>query len=320
MALPNEADILKPGVEPRDEIEVVIEDAPAVELEVIDDTPPGDRNRKPLPEGEAEPTEEEMEQYSESVKRRIAKMKHGIHDERRAKEAAARERDEAIAVAQRILAEKNALESKYSLGEDAFISQSKEKTDMAMANAKREYKAAYDIGDADAMADAQEKISTIALERKQAEEWSRQSAQRKEIARQEPAPVVQSPQQYQSKAPEPDDDAQAWASKNKWFGQDEEMTAFAYGVHDKLTKSGIDPAADSDEYYKKLNARMREVFPGYEWGDAPKKKSPTSVVAPVNRTSKTATRVTLTQSQVAVARRMGITPLQYATELAKLES
>ena len=314
MALPDEADTLKK--EP--DIEVHIEDEPEVELEIVDDTPQEDKGRKPLPEGDAEPTEEEMEQYSDAVKKRIAKMKHGLHDERRAKEAANRERDEAVAVAQRVFSEKKALEARYVQGEDAFIKQTQEKTGLTMAEAKREYKAAYEIGDADAMADAQEKMAMVALERKDAETWARQATQRKESAGQEQNNPVQRQPSSQATANEPDPDAVSWAAKNKWFGVNKVMTGAAYGVHDELVESGVNPS--TSEYYQKLNIRLREEFPSYEWSDTPKKKSITSVVAPVNRTSKTARRVTLTQSQVNLAKRLGLTNLEYATELAKLEA
>lgn len=319
-ALPDEKDTLKESEKPA-ELEVVIEgEETPVEVAVVDDTPPEDRNRKPLPEGEAEPTDEEMEHYSDAVKKRIAKMKHGIHDERRAKEAAARERDEAVALARRVMEEKKALEARYTQGEDALITQTKERADLSMADAKRMFKQAYELGDADAMAEAQEKISAIAMEKKQADVWAQQATQRKqESARQAETPVVQSAQSSQNPIPEPDSDAKDWATKNKWFGQHKIMTATAYGVHDELIEQGLDPKTDSAEYYQKLNAKMREVFPTYEWSDTPKKKPITTVVAPVNRTSKTATRVTLTRSQVAVANRLGLTPLQYATALAKLQ-
>jgi len=316
MALPDEKDLLKPGEIPDDDIEVHIEGD--VEVDIIDDTPEEDRNYKALPEGEAEPSDEEMEEYSDKVKKRLSKMRHGLHDERRAKEAATRERDAAVATAKTLLEEKKALESRYQQGEDAFINQAKEKVSMSMAEAKREFKAAYEIGDADAMAEAQEKISTIAAEKQRTEEWSRQSTQRKQNTGQPENDVIQSAH-TSPPVPEPDPDAVGWAAKNKWFGADEEMTQFAYGVHAKLVNSGIDPKIDSVEYYKKLNTRMREVFPTYEWGDTQKRKQ-TSVVAPVNRTTKTARRVTLTQSQASVAKRLGLTPLQYATELAKLEN
>lgn len=318
MSLPDEKDILKPGEKP-DELEVVVGDGDGIEVEVVDDTPPEDRNRKPLSEGEAEPTEEEMEQYSEAVKRRIAKMKHGIHDERRAKEAALRREEEAIALAQKLLMEKKALENRYVQGEDAFISQAKDKAELAMEAAKREYKAAYELGDADKMADAQEKMALIATERKEADIWARQAAQRKEATRQQAEDVVQSRQPSQVSAPEPDPDAKAWAAKNKWFGENKRMTNMAYAIHDELISEGLDPLGDATEYYSRLNTEMREAFPTYEWSDKPKQRQPASVVAPVARSTKAAKRITLTQSQVAVARRMGITPEQYAIELAKLE-
>lgn len=318
--LPEEKDIIKPDPTMENDkvvVEVIQEDGK--DIEVVSDVPPADRNRKPLPADDKAPTEEELESYSEEVRRRIGKEIHRAHDERRAKEAAARERDEAIATAQRLLQEKKALEQRYKAGEDAFITQTKEKVTLSMAEAKRAYKAAYESGDADAMADAQEKIAEAKLEQQRAEEWSRQAAQRKEeSARQAEEDVVQSRQSQQVRTPEPDPEAVDWAAKNKWFGTNKVMTSTAYGIHDELVEQGIDPGRDASEYYKKLNARMREIFPAHEWGDTPKK--PTSVVAPVSRTSKTATRVKLTQSQVAVAKRLGLTPLQYATELAKLEN
>jgi hypothetical protein len=317
--LPNESDTLKKDALSLDNIEVETEDD-GVAIEVIDDTPPEDRNRKPLQE-DPEPSEDEMAEYSEAVKRRISKMKHGLHDERRAKEAAARERDEAISVANRILAEKKALESRFAQGETVFLAKTKETADMSMVNAKRMYKEAYELGDADKMADAQELMANIAMEKKQTEEWSRQAvARQQESTRQEEQRVVQSAQSSRNQASEPDQDATAWAAKNKWFGQNKEMTAFAYGVHDTLVEDGIDPKLDASEYYSRLNKRVREVFPDYEWKDAAPKNQTRSVVAPVNRTTKTTTRVRLTQSQLSVAKRMGITPQQYALEVAKLEN
>lgn len=326
MALPDEKDTLKPGVESEDaDLEIVIgegeeaEGEEAPEVDIVDDTPPEDRNRKPLPEGDKEPTEEEMEAYSEAVQKRIRKETHRYHDERRAREAVQRERDEAIAASKRLLEEKRALESRYQYGEQAYISQSKEKADLAMSAAKRSYKEAYEIGDADAMADAQEKMAVIASERRESEAWARQVAQRTENARQSQSEVVQSQPSPSTQPPAAEPEALEWAQKNPWFGADEEMTQFAYGAHSKLIANGLDPIRDSSEYYSRLSARMREVFPNYAWKDAPKKKHVTSIVAPVNRTTKTSKRVTLTQSQLNVAKRLGLTPLQYAQEVAKLQ-
>jgi hypothetical protein len=323
--LPDEKDTLKPGVENEDDdLEIIVgegeeaeDDEP--EIEVVDDTPPEDRNRPKLSESDTEPTEEEMEAYSEAVQKRIRKETHRYHDERRAREAVQRERDEAIAAAKRLLEEKKALESRYKMGETAYITQSKEKAELSMAAAKRAYKEAYEIGDPDAMADAQEKMALIAAEKREAEVWARQIEQQKQNAGQLQQEVVQSQpsQSAQPSAAEPE--AQEWARKNPWFGQDEEMTQFAYGAHSKLVANGLDPIRDSSEYYSRLNARMREVFPNYDWRDAPKKKHVTSIVAPVNRTTKQSKRVTLTQSQLNVAKRLGLTPVQYALEVAKLK-
>jgi hypothetical protein len=119
--------------------------------------------------------------------------------------------------------------------------------------------------------------------------------------------------------PKSDPEVDEWVSKNGWFNTNKRMKSVAYTIHDELIAEGIDPGIDSKEYYRKLDAEMRNSFPTYDWKDSQPKK-PRSVVASVTRSPKQATRVVLTQSQVAVARRMGITPLQYATELAKLEA
>jgi hypothetical protein len=164
-------------------------------------------------------------------------------------------------------------------------------------------------------------MTAVALERRQTEDWSRQSAQRKQNVGQEPQHVVQRPPSAQDTTPAVNPDAAAWAAKNTWFGQNKRMTSIAYTIHDELVTEGIDPAAEPQAYYRKLNSEMRAAFPDHEWGDAtPKKKTITSVVAPVNRTSKTTTRVTLNKSQLSVAHRLGLTPEQYAIEVAKLEA
>ena len=319
MALPNESDLFK-GSKAEDGDGVEVDLGGDVELEIIDDTPEKDRGHADLPAGvEIDPTEDELGEYSDKVKARISKMTKARHDERRGKEQAIRERDEAVAAAQRLFQEKKQLEARNQLGEDAFLSQAQEKINLKMGEAKRAYKAAYEVGDADKMADAQEQMAVAATERKQAEMWAQNAQARKQNAGQEQENVVQSAHTSQAAAPRPDEDAIDWAEKNKWFGQNNKMTQFAYGVHADLIEEGIDPKADAGVYYQRLNKELRTTFPDYEWGDTPKRKV-TSVVAPVNRTSKTKTKVTLTQSQVAVAKRMGVSPLQYAIELAKLEA
>lgn len=327
MALPNESDLFKGGsvsaeADPtmvNDEYEVVPE---GVEVEVIDDTPPRDRNRPALTTS-PEPTDEELESYSEDVRKKLSKMKHGIHDERRAKESAQRERDEAIQLAKRAMAERQDIESRFNHGEEVFVGQSREKLDMKMSEAKRAYKAAYELGDADKMADAQEAMAMLAADRKQVDGWANNVAQRKQQkAGQEQETSVNSQPTQQAAQPQPDEDAVKWAKKNPWFGDHTPMTYYAYGVDAELTKAGVDPRADAEEYYTRLDTEMRERFPDYAWTDNPKKRSVNSVVSPVSRTAArgSKTRITLTQSQLSVAKRLGLTPIQYATELAKLEA
>lgn len=293
-----------------------VQEPDEVDVEIIDDTPEQDRNRPKLKKN-PEPTEEELDNYSESVKKRINDLRYGYHDERRAKEAAIREKEELAVFAQKLLREKQDLEQRYARGEEFAVGQIKEKATLTLESAKKQYKDAFEAGDVEAMAAAQEKMMEAALERKKYEEWRPQQLQTVENYE-----TIQPTQQIAQQQPQakPDPTALSWAEKNEWFGQDEEMTAFAYGVHDKLVKAGIDPRIEPDLYYRKIDERIREVFPQkFEAPQKPKQKS-ASIVAPVSRSTNTARKVVLTASQQRVAKRLGLTPQQYAQELAKLEA
>ena len=285
------------------------------EVEIIDDTPVQDRNKKPLNKN-PEPSEEELEAYSDGVKKRINELRHGYHDERRAKEAAVREKEELVAFAQKLLQEKQELQKRYAAGEEFAVGQIKEKATLSLESAKKQYKDAFEAGDVEAMASAQEKMMEAALERKKYEEWRPQQLQTDENYE-----TIQSVKQTAPEAPRPDSRATSWADDNKWFGQDEEMTAFAYGVHDRLVKAGVDPRIEPDLYYRKIDERMREVFPDkFEGSQKPLAKKPATVVAGVSRTPSSSKKVVLSASQQRVAKRLGLTPQQYAQELAKLEA
>lgn len=322
MSLPKEEDIL---VDYQDENQTELDLSPEDEVEegeievvIEDDTPAADRGRKPLEE-DPEPDDSEVEAYSEKVKQRISKMRHGIHDERRAKEAAMRERDEAVSMAKRIIEEKKTLEERNRVGESAYIAQAKERVDMALKEAKREFVVAHEEGNSEKLADLQERISAITAEKYRVDGWT-QTQQSQVAALQTPQPVVQSQPTQRPQPPVPDEDAQKWAGKNTWFNKDKVMTAVAYAVHDELVASGIDPKMEPSEYYGTINKRMRERFPEHAWGDSPRKTRTHANVASVGRTTNTARRVVLTQSQVSIATRLGLTPEQYAKELAKLEA
>lgn len=287
-----------------------------VELEVVDDTPEQDRNRKPLPKEVVEQLEEEdpdVEQYSAKVRERINQMKKAWHDERRAKEAALRERDEAARVAQMAFNQRQEYLKQLQSGETWALEQAKQRVSLQLEGAKRAYREAYEAGDADKMVEAQHALNMATMEFQQV---SGLQPRYKDIeALQQPMPVVQQPQQptQQFRPPEPDSRAKEWGEKNNWFGKDEEMTSFALGVHQKLIREGVSP--NTDEYFERIDARMKQVFPEKL---GVKKRQPSTVVAPVGRSPK-GKKVVLTQTQVAMARRLGVTPEEYAKELVKLQ-
>jgi len=296
-----------------------------LDLEIVDDTPEADRGRKPLKKEAIVPAKEEIEQYDEKVQERINKLTHGYHDERRAKEAAARERDEAVKLAKTLYQETQRLKKAGAVSETNAIKEMKEKAAAQLEAAKKALKEAYAEEDVEKIAAAQEAISQATINREIAAR-TKVPDEVKEVSVEELDKQVDSRVQSKSQAeqaPPEDPRAKEWTEKNsKWFGENRMMTSFALGVHQDLIEKGVHPIRDADKYYSRINSLMREKFPEYEWGDETKpsarKSEPKSatVVAPVQRTTK-GTKVTLTTSQVALARRLGLTPEQYARELVK---
>jgi hypothetical protein len=290
------------------EVEVVEDDAEDdnIEVEVVDDTPQADRGRK-ASAPPAEVTDEELEDYSDKVRKRIKHFSKGYHDERRAKEAAVRERSELEQVAQRLIQENSDLKGTVSKNQEALLEQAKRTAAGEMILAKRAYKSAYEEGDSDKLVDAQEKMTNAKFK-----------ADKLSALQPEETPVKIEDTQ-ESFAPAPiDERANSWAASNEWFGQDDEMTSFALGLHNKLVKSGADP--QTDEYYEKINSRMRQIFPDeFNDGDVEveveQRKRQTNVVAPATR-STAPRKIRLTQSQIAVSKRLGLTPKQYAAQVA----
>jgi len=318
-----------------EEVDVEIEDEPKkeakkveeeddFELEIVDDTPPQDRNRKPLPdEVKAELEQDETEEYSAKVKQRIDQLKKAWHDERRAKEEAAREREAAAMYAQQLQAERDRLRGQLTQGEQWALEQAKGRAQLQLEAAKRAYRDAYEQCDSDAIAEAQQNLSRATYQADQANAMypvfnTPQQPQNSALQRQ-PAQVYNQPTEPRVRAPEPDAQTREWGERNKWFGNDDEMTSFALGLHQKLTKEGIPPS--TSEYYERIDARMREVFPDKFEDAAPKKEKrrPSTVVASAGRTPK-GKKVVLTQSQVAMAKKLGISPEAYAREVMKLEN
>lgn len=276
------------------------------EIEVVDDTPKADRGRKPS-EPPAEVTDDELEEYSEKVRKRIQHFSKGYHDERRAKEQALREREELERVAQQLVEENKKLKETTSKNQTAMLDQAKKSAAAELEAAKRAYKEAYEAGDSDAVLAAQESLTNAKIK------TDKLSNIRVPALQEDKTPVRMS----QEPAPEQvrvDPRAAAWQQANTWFNQDPEMTSFALGLHNKLVRDGVDPR--SDDYYERIDTRMRQVFPEqFDDVEEPKAKKPTNVVAPVTR-STAPKKIRLTQTQLVLAKRLGLTPEQYAKQVA----
>jgi hypothetical protein len=289
------------------------------DLEIEDDIPAADRGKEPLPKEKVEELENDtLEDYSERVKQRMAQLKKVWHDERRAKESADRERQEAIKFAQQLANENQKLKTTLSSGEATYIQTLRESLENELSIAKRDYGEAYDSGDRDKIIEAQSKMNDTQLRLAQANNYVTQF----KTPLQQPEKDVYI-QQNQQSVPKPDSKALSWQDKNEWFGQDEEMTSLALGLHEKLVRSGISPT--SDEYYRRIDSTMQKRFPEY-FGDATldeekpaERTKPSTVVAPATR-STAPKKVRLTKTQVALAKKFGLTPEQYARETLKLEN
>jgi hypothetical protein len=293
------------------------------ELEIEDDTPEEDRGRQPLPKEVVEELEQdELEDYSEKVKTRLKQMKKVWHDERREKERALREQQEALAMAQKALEENKALRNKLTEGEKSLVLTATSAAELEMEMAKRAYKEAYESGDSEKLVDAQAKLNTANYR------LERLKGYRPPLQPQ-PAPAINTVSAPQT--PQLDRKTAEWRSKNTWFGQDEEMTAMALGLHQKLEKQYGGGYVGTDEYWNTVDKTMRKRFSDYfgedeeaettDRGGKPAQRTetkPATVVAPVSR-STSAKRIVLKQSQLNIAKRLGLTPEQYAKEMMRLE-
>ena len=307
--------------EEKEKLEVKVETkADDIDLEITeDDIPVADRGKEPLPKEKVEELENDtLEDYSERVKQRMAQLKKVWHDERRAKESADRERHEAIRFAQQISEENKKLKTTLTSGEETYIQTLKNALEQQLDSAKRDYREAYNAGETDQIIEAQQKMNDAQMRLSQAQQYE----PRFKNTLQEPENPVYI-QQNQNQSFKPDNKAVAWQEKNDWFGKDEEMTSLALGLHEKLVRSGISPT--SDEYYRRIDSTMQKRFPE-NFGDATldedqpaQRTKPSNVVAPATR-STAPKKVRLTKTQVALAKKFGITPEQYARETLKLEN
>lgn len=297
----------------KDDIKVTTEDDQTDEqiiIDVEDNTPEEDRNKEPLPEKVKEELyNDELEDYSSKVKKKLIQMKKLAHDERREKEQAYREQQEAIAFAQRVMEENKRLKSNLNNSEKNVLATVQRAVEMEMDAAKKAYREAYDSGDTDKVMEAQERLTQATLKVEKVKNFRPQPLQEQET------PVQMQPQPVQQVRPDPS--AQAWQQENPWFGEDEEMTSLALGLHERLKREGV--AVSSQEYYRRIDATIRKRFPEKFEEEAEQESRPvrkSSVVAPATR-STAPKRVRLNPSELNLAKKLNLTPEQYAK--AKLE-
>ena len=305
-----------------------------VEIEFIDDTPEEDKpyvkpspeiieqqNKKAAKQESSDDNEEtEISKVSKNVNKRIKQLTKQYHEERRSKESAQRISDEALRATEKLMKENQRLSELVRKSQEAIEAEAKLRADADIKLAEDQFKMALDSSDNAAIVEAQKrltdaqmlKLSRPSIPVMPEEEWT---------------PQEQAPQQQQVDFSNitPDPKAVEWQRENSWFGEDEEMTSFAYGVHDKITREGVDP--ESDEYYKLIDSRMRQVFPDKfdsddtEVVEVADRQKENPVVAPARRgTGGGSRKVTMTQTQLRLAKRLGLTPQQYAAQLLKENS
>ena len=302
-------------------------------IEIEDDTPPEDRGRKPMKEPVEDPSDDELASYDEKVQQRIKKFTRGYHDERRAKEEALRERQAAELFAKQILEENKRLQEQLSSGSKQFIETSKNAADIGLEAAKKKFKEAYELGDADAIAEAQAEIAQATLKVNRAQDLKPIEIEEREFKAAAPT----------EEPPKLDRRTKRWMDENSdWWGQDDEMTMAAMGIDRKLQREYGADYVGTDEYFRAIDRTMRKRFPEFfsdkdssneEEDDQPRQKrsepayeeepprraqKPAAVVAPASR-STPPNRVRLKASEAAIARRLGVPLELYAKQVAQLK-
>ena len=288
-----------------------------VEIEIVDDTPEKDRGRRPLDREVEDPTDDEIESYTQGAQKRIKELTHARHDERRAKESLLREKQELERLAQHYVEENKKLKQYVSTGTEQYTTMAKTAAEAELDKARQEYKAAQEAFDTDAIIAAQEKLFEAKIKLQNAQNFRPPALQEENFD-------VQPRQQ----APEPvraDEKTLRWQAKNQWFGTDgfEEVTSFALGLHQKLVNNGVDPR--SDDYFEQIDARVKSKFPEVFGGNEDRPRSvetprrPSSVVAPASRSTGTR-KIQLTPSQAALIKKYNLDPKKYVAEVLKLEN
>jgi hypothetical protein len=294
-----------PDEEQADEkIDVEIKDE--IEIEIVDDRTKEEKKVEKFVYKPKEVTEDELSEYSDKVKKRMGELQKGYHDERRRAELAQKEKEDAIKFARSIAEENKKLKGSLSVGQQALLEQAKKVVVNEVEDAKRKYKEAYELGNTDAVVEAQDALTSAKIKLERVNNFKPPVQEEENVVQIQPEAVI-------------DQKAVAWKQENPWFGEDDEMTSFALGYHSKLVKQGVDPR--SDEYYERLNSRLRSVFPesfGQETDEEPvrEQRKTSNVVAPATR-STAPKKVTLSPRQVALAKKLGVPLDVYARSVVE---
>jgi hypothetical protein len=298
-----------------------------INIEIEDDTPPEDRNQQPMPADKVKELEDATDEEEENMphrsqKERLQQYKKVWNDERRAKEDAQREQKAALDLAKRVLDENKKLKAQYFEGEKTYIQTVQNQTETHVSMAKREYKEALESGDADQVVEAQAKLSEATYAAQQAKQF-------RPTALQEDQNEVQI-QQVEQQRPRIDAKTQDWFDANPWYGTKKAMSSFAVGIHEELMDEYGKDIVGTDQYYKRIDQTMRKKFPEYfeldgdsntvepKENQTPQRTKPSTVVAPATR-STSSKKVSLKASQMALIKKLGLSPEQYSREVLKLE-
>lgn len=305
-------------IDPKEQISDELDDEISIEIE--DDTPPQDRNRDPLPkEVVKELEEDELEDYSTKVKKKLLQLKKWANDERREKEAYERREKEALSLAQNVVDENKKLKASLNDSQKNILESVQRSVELEMASAKKEYREAYESGDSERVLEAQEKLTTASMRADKIKNYQPAALQESDNE------VKIQHQVNQAQTPRPDPTAVSWQERNNWFGKDKLMTSMALGLHEQLKDEGV--AVSSQEYYRRIDETMRKRFPeqfesdtNQDEEESPRKSTkPSSVVAPATR-STSPKKIRLNQSQLTIAKKLGLTPEQYAQAALKMEA
>jgi hypothetical protein len=246
---------------------------------------------------------DDLSEYSDSVKKRISKLTNRFREEERQRQAA-------VEYAEAVKKQNEELKTRIDKLDTTYVGEFDTRVQSQSIAAKEAYKKALEEGNADAMYEAQQNISRIAMEESR---LAQLKADRETKAQQVEQPQAQQPQAQQK--PKPDPKAEDWAKKNTWFGQDNTMTYAAFGLHKQLIEDeGFD--ATSDEYYTELDNRIRSEFP-HKFAETPKKSNAPRVASAGTTASKSSSpkgrrTVKLTASQIAIAKRLNVPLEEYA--------